>query len=613
MRYNKLRRKDETMGIIQELPEQLANRIAAGEVVERPASVVKELVENAIDAGATKIEVELVEAGIRLIKVRDNGHGFYEDDAPRAFLRHATSKIRDEHDLFRIRTLGFRGEALASIASVSHVTLKSRRAEEVGFEMTLEGGVLTETKPAAMNVGTEITVSQLFYNTPARLKYLKTSATELASITDTLNRIALSHPEVRLAAYHEDKELLRTNGNGDLKQVMLAIYGRQVASQIVTASSKTNDYSLSAYLVRPEVTRSNKQYVTLILNGRSIKNFALTQSVLEGYHTLLPIGRYPIAVLEVNMDPMLIDVNVHPTKREVRLSKEKELCQLIRDTVQLTLREQRLIPTVQPKPKVERAQTEQARLDFTVERSPEVKEEPAWNYPIPREPITSPSQWAPTPLNKEVSPRHEPDSEATPMKQKTERLPELDVIGQLHASYIVCGGEDGMYVIDQHAAQERIKYELFYEQLGNPGKEYQLLLLPLTLEFTQQEALAIEEVLPLLEEAGIQLEPFGGNTFLVREIPTWYPQHDLEGTVRDLVEMAIRDRSIDLAKYREEASILMACKRSIKANHPLNVEMMRQLIHDLSETASPYTCPHGRPILVKWSTYELEKLFKRVM
>ncbi|MFK3986298.1 DNA mismatch repair endonuclease MutL [Exiguobacterium mexicanum] len=600
------------MGIIQELPEQLANRIAAGEVVERPASVVKELVENAIDAGATKIEVDLEEAGIRLIKVRDNGHGFYEEDAPRAFLRHATSKIRDEHDLFRIRTLGFRGEALASIASVSHVTLKSRRAEEDGFEMTLQGGVVTAQTPAAANVGTEIAVSQLFYNTPARLKYLKTSATELASITDTLNRIALSHPEVRLTAFHEDKELLRTSGNGDIKQVMLAIYGRQVAAQIVTASSKTNDYSLSAHLVRPEVTRSNKQYVTLILNGRSIKNFALTQSVLEGYHTLLPIGRYPIAVLEVNMDPMLIDVNVHPTKREVRLSKEKELCQLIRETVQLTLREQRLIPSVKPKERPAQ-RTEQERLDFTVERTPVTDEAPTWNYPLPREPVTSPSRWSPTPLVNEAPEPIDSIVESEAVETKGERLPQLDVIGQLHASYIVCGAEDGMYVIDQHAAQERIKYELFYEQLGNPDKEYQLLLLPLTLEFTQEETLAIEEVAPLLKEAGLELKPFGGNTFLVREIPTWYPQHDLEGTVRDLIEMAIRDRSVNLAKYREDASILMACKRSIKANHPLNHEMMQQLIHDLNQTTSPYTCPHGRPILVKWSTYELEKLFKRVM
>lgn len=600
------------MGIIQELPEQLANRIAAGEVVERPASVVKELVENAIDAGATKVEIDLEEAGIRLIKVRDNGHGFYEEDAPRAFLRHATSKIRDEHDLFRIRTLGFRGEALASIASVSHVTLKSRRAEEDGFEMTLKGGVITAQTPAAANVGTEIAVSQLFYNTPARLKYLKTSATELASITDTLNRIALSHPEIRLTAFHEDKELLRTSGNGDIKQVMLAIYGRQVASQIVTASSKTNDYSLSAHLVRPEVTRSNKQYVTLILNGRSIKNFALTQSVLEGYHTLLPIGRYPIAVLEVNMDPMLIDVNVHPTKREVRLSKEKELCQLIRETVQLSLREQRLIPSVKPKERPT-TRTEQERLDFTVERTPVMEEPPMWNYPIPREPVTSPSRWAPTPLVNEASERSDSIVESETVKTKGERLPALDVIGQLHASYIICGAEDGMYVIDQHAAQERIKYELFYERLGNPDKEYQLLLLPLTLEFTQEEALAIEEISALLQEAGLNLEPFGGNTFLIREIPTWYPQHDLEGTVRDLIEMAIRDRSVDIAKYREDASILMACKRSIKANHPLNLEMMRQLIHDLGQTMSPYTCPHGRPILVKWSTYELEKLFKRVM
>lgn len=605
------------MGIIHELPEQLANRIAAGEVVERPASVVKELVENAIDAGATKIEVELEEAGIRLIKVRDNGHGFYEEDAARAFLRHATSKIRDEHDLFRIRTLGFRGEALASIASVSHVTLKSRRSDEDGFEMTLQGGVVTDNVPTAANIGTEIAVGQLFYNTPARLKYLKTSATELASMTDMLNRIALSHPEIRISAFHEDKELLRTNGNGDVKQVMLAIYGRQVASQIVTATSKTNDYSMSAYLVRPEVTRSNKQYITLILNGRSIKNFALSQSVLEGYHTLLPIGRYPIAVLEVKMDPMLIDVNVHPTKREVRLSKEKELCQLIRETVQLTLREQRLIPSVKPKPNDKPRQSEQEKIDFAIEQPKLLPKEEEWNYPIPREPIqrdsiTSPSRWSPTPLVQEELESSTFQDTSSP-EAKGNRLPALDIVGQLHSSYIVCSSEDGMYVIDQHAAQERIKYELFYDRLGKPDKEFQLLLLPLTLEFTQQETLAIEEVIPLLRETGLNLEPFGGNTFLVREIPTWYPQHDLEGTVRDLIDMAIREQSIDIAKYREEASILMACKRSIKANHPLNHEMMRQLIYDLNQTKSPYTCPHGRPILVRWSTYELEKLFKRVM
>lgn len=605
------------MGIIQSLSEQLANRIAAGEVVERPASVVKELVENAIDAGATQIEVDLKEAGIQRIQVRDNGHGFFEEDAPLAFLRHATSKIRDEHDLFRIRTLGFRGEALASIASVSHVTLKSKREGEEGFEMTLAGGEFVSSVPKAANRGTDITVSQLFFNTPARLKYLKTAATELASITDLVNRLALSHPEIRFTVFHEEKELLRTNGNGEIKQVMLAIYGRQVASQLVTASSKTNDYTMSAYLVRPEVTRSNKQYVTLILNGRSIKNFALTQSVLEGYHTLLPIGRFPIAVIEVKMDPMLIDVNVHPTKREVRLSKERELCQLIKETVQLTLREQRLIPNVQAKP-APKPESNQVAMDLSHQSNVSSSQKVEWNYPIPRETITSTSDWSPKPLVEQV---HDPvlpstdeeQSDSPRLGETAPRLPSLDIIGQLHASYIVCGAEDGMYVIDQHAAQERIKYELFYEQLGNPQKEYQQLLLPLTLDLTKDEALLIEEIQPLLETAGISLEPFGGETFIVREIPTWYPQHDLEGTIRDLIEMAIRDRIIDLAKYREEASIMMACKRSIKANHPLNYDMMRQLIDDLGKTTSPFTCPHGRPIFVKWSTYELEKLFKRVM
>lgn len=340
------------MGIIRELSDSLANRIAAGEVVERPASVVKELVENALDAGATQIDVELEEAGMKRMTIRDNGHGFYPEDAELAFVRHATSKIKDEHDLFRIKTLGFRGEALASIASVSKVTLKTKRENQEGVQLTLDYGTLTERSAIAMNRGTELTVEQLFFNTPARLKYLKTTHTELAAITDILNRVAFAHPDVKLYAVHEGKVLIQTNGSGDVRQALASVYGHQTIQGTLVATGATADYQLTCHLVKPEVTRASKNYITLILNGRSVKNFALTQAVLNGYHTLLPIGRFPIAVIEVTMDPLLIDVNVHPAKREVRLSKEVELGQLIQETIRLTLSRQTLIPKVTPpKPK----------------------------------------------------------------------------------------------------------------------------------------------------------------------------------------------------------------------------------------------------------------------
>ncbi|WP_114569833.1 DNA mismatch repair endonuclease MutL [Exiguobacterium flavidum] len=599
------------MGIIRELSDSLANRIAAGEVVERPASVVKELVENALDAGSSQIDVELEEAGMKRITVRDDGHGFYPEDAELAFVRHATSKIKDEHDLFRIKTLGFRGEALASIASVSKVTLRTRRKETDGLELVLDYGSVTERNPVAMNTGTELTIEGLFFNTPARLKYLKTTHTELAAITDTLNRIAFAHPDVKIRAVHEDKVLIQTNGSGDVRQALASVYGHQTVSGAVVATGSNADYQLRCYLVKPEVTRASKNYVTLILNGRSVKNFALTQAVLNGYHTLLPIGRYPIAVIEVTMDPLLIDVNVHPTKREVRLSKEQELCQLIEQTIRLSLSKQTLIPKVVEKPAKQK--TEQEKIDFSVVADPfeattnsESTFGSAWNYPIPKR-----TEQLVTPVSQEKN-EAERTSESGQVEARR-KFPQLDVIGQLHSTYIVCGGEEGLYLIDQHAAQERIKYELYKHSFGKPHADSQQLLLPYTFEVASHDMTRIDEALPLLKDVGVELEPFGPQSFIVREIPTWFPSSKQEETIQELLDEALDKRKVDLATYREEAAIMMACKKSIKANHPLNHEMMRRLIEDLEATEMPFTCPHGRPVLIQWTNYELEKLFKRVM
>ncbi|MGX9808202.1 DNA mismatch repair endonuclease MutL [Exiguobacterium acetylicum] len=613
------------MGIIRELSDSLANRIAAGEVVERPASVVKELVENALDAGATQIDVELEEAGMKRMTIRDNGHGFYPDDAELAFVRHATSKIKDEHDLFRIKTLGFRGEALASIASVSKVTLKTKREDSEGIQVTLEYGTVINRTPAAMNRGTELSVENLFFNTPARLKYLKTTHTELAAITDVLNRMAFAHPEVKLRATHEGKTLIQTNGSGDVRQALASVYGHQTIQGTLIAKGSNADYQLTCHLVKPEVTRASKNYITLILNGRSVKNFALTQAVLNGYHTLLPIGRYPIAVIEVEMDPLLIDVNVHPAKREVRLSKEMELCQLIQETIKMTLSRETLIPKVTPsKPKKDPSSQEKLDFSYVAEPVEETSSRAVWNYPIPKktqderppeektlpfgEEEFEPTEFAPN--EPSVSVEEEPVHQEQPARP---RFPHLDVIGQLHSSYIVCAGEDGMYMIDQHAAQERIKYETYKVMFGRPPEQRQQLLLPYTFEISSDDMKRMDEVLPLLKDVGIEFEAFGPQSFIVREVPTWFPSHRQEETIQELLDEALMKRKIDLETYREDAAIMMACKKSIKANHPLNEEMMRRLIADLAKTEMPFTCPHGRPVIIEWTTYELEKLFKRVM
>ncbi|EAG9603140.1 DNA mismatch repair endonuclease MutL, partial [Listeria monocytogenes] len=329
---------------IVELTDALSNKIAAGEVVERPASVVKELVENAIDAGSTVIDILVEEAGLNKITIIDNGSGIEEEDVATAFLRHATSKIKNEADLFRVHTLGFRGEALPSIASVSHLAMETSTGETKGTTISLEGGKIIEQKSGHARKGTQIEVSQLFFNTPARLKYLKSLPTELGNITDILNRLALAHPDISFRFSHNGKPLLQTNGNGDLRQVIAAIYGISIAKKSIPVKAESLDFKISGYAVLPEVNRSNRNYISTIINGRFIKNFALVKAIQEGYHTLLPIGRFPIIVLQIEMDPIIVDVNVHPAKLEVRLSKEKELGQLISQMIKEAFHKLQLIP-----------------------------------------------------------------------------------------------------------------------------------------------------------------------------------------------------------------------------------------------------------------------------
>ncbi|MFV0558253.1 MAG: DNA mismatch repair endonuclease MutL [Enterococcus sp.] len=679
------------MGKIQELSERLANQIAAGEVVERPASVVKELVENAIDAGSTQIDVLIEEAGLKKIQIIDNGEGIEEDDVENAFKRHATSKIHNRDDLFRIRTLGFRGEALPSIASVSELTIETAvKDAPQGSFLKIKGGKVIEHTPASLRQGTKMTVENLFFNTPARLKYVKSLQTELANVGDIMNRLALSHPQIAFRLVHEGNKMLSTVGNGDLKQTIAGIYGMPTAKKMLPIDVSDLDFTVKGYISLPEVTRASRNYLSTIINGRYIKNFALNKALVNGYGSKLMIGRFPIAVLEITMDPLLVDVNVHPTKQEVRLSKEAELTKLISQAVNEALREVNLIPNAADnlrfKKKVERQEkVEQLGLDlaeapkktnqgltfdritgkFVIE---ETYQQPVNNSvdnivetagklvaSTEQESINSPFSIAGNsettsvtpssdfvkeePLSQEGTYPHgesETDGNVAPSlhpefdfsqkssgklldqaiheveEHSTQRFPHLEYFGQMHGTYLFAQSHEGLYIIDQHAAQERIKYEYFREKIGEVTDDLQELLVPIVLDYPNNDALKIKEQHELLEEVGIHLEEFGANSFLLRTHPTWYPAGQEEVVAREMIEMLLTTGSVSVKKFREATAIMMSCKQSIKANHHLDERQARVLLQDLEKCDNPFNCPHGRPVLIHFTNSDMEKMFKRI-
>lgn len=601
------------MGQIIVMEELLSNKIAAGEVVERPASVVKELVENAIDAESTSIEILLEEAGLAKIQVTDNGKGMDEADAVQSFSRHATSKITTEHDLFRIRSLGFRGEALASIASVSKISLWTSDGDNVGTKVELEGGRIISCTPAPIRRGTDIAVKQLFFNTPARLKYLKTIQTELGHSIDLINRLALSYPNIAFKLIHNGQTIIQTSGRGDLRQVLASIYGVTNVKKMVPFEKESSDFQISGFATMPEITRASKNYITILVNGRWVKHYGLNNAIVDAYHTLLPIGRYPIVVLNIETDPMLTDVNVHPAKHQIRLSKEKELMELVRQTIRSVIHRVQQPPKIIEKPEVKKQASVQ--FDFFKPYSP--PEQPI--APVIKEPTEQPTIIHETQVSlpEETTPVVEAYAEEAYVEEVVEEkqpFPDLHVVGQIHGTYIVAQSDDGFYLIDQHAAQERIKYEFYKEKVGevNAG-ERQALLLPLTFHYSLDEAYRIKESLQELQDVGIFLEEFGTSSFVIREHPTWFPKGHETKIIENLIEQVLTNRKADIKKLREEAAIMMSCKLSIKANHYLTMHDMEQLLESLKNAKHPLTCPHGRPVIVHFSTYEVEKMFKRVM
>jgi DNA mismatch repair protein MutL len=602
------------MGNIKILDDHIANQIAAGEVVERPASVVKELIENALDATGSRIEIDIEEGGLSLIRVKDNGVGMEADDLYLAFSRHATSKIHTSKDLFHIRTLGFRGEALPSIAAVAKVTSHSATKDGEGTSLRIEGGKVIEQKAMSLPRGTEIIVQQLFYNTPARLKYMKSIQTEIGHVTDVIYRAALSRPDVAFVYRHEQRTILSTTGNGDLLQVIAAIYGTSVAKSMVRVSGENLDFQLYGYVSKPELTRSQRHSISWIVNQRSIRNPALFHSLMQSYHTLLPLHRYPIAVLMLQMDPILLDVNVHPAKLEVRLSKEQECCKFLQKIVSDALKQEVLIPRPHiSEPRIQKQISHQQQMDLykPVNQPNETRTmDPADSAGVPNladRPIS---------LNesKENYASDTSDSRFSNDRKSERKIPHFQSIGQVHGTYILAQSEEGLYIIDQHAAHERIYYERFLHKFNEPVRQSQDLIVPLMFEWTAKEQAQITEHLDRLKQVGVYMEGFGGNTFIVRSTPTWFPEEEERAIIEEMVDyLLIQKEPIPIGKWRESSAIMLSCKTAIKANKRLSKEETDELLVQLRECEQPFTCPHGRPIIIHFSTYDLEKMFKRVM
>ena len=596
------------MSKIKIMDELLANKIAAGEVVEKCVSIVKELVENAIDASATEIKIELKEAGIREIKVIDNGIGMDKNDALLAFQRHATSKLYNADDLFHISSLGFRGEALPSIASVSEVLLKTSQ-DDVGTLIHIKGGHLLENIKTASRTGTSITVSNLFYNTPARLKHLSSIYSELAAITDYVNKMALSYPKVKFYLSNDEKELLNTDGSGILLKVIKAIYGIDITKKMLPVSAGNEDYTIEGYISMPEINRASRNYMTTIVNGRVIKNASLNKAINDSYSSFKEDTRYPITVLILKTDPSLIDVNVHPSKLDVKFSNFEELKELIHQMITTTIRKKILIPKIEPK-KEEPPVTYQ-NLSLNLERN--IVKEDSLMSEEEKNQLSNLINFNEIPLNElDELENIENNTYIEEVPKEENKLPELYPVGLALGTYIVCENEKGIYLIDQHAAQERINYEKYSYLLSHPSQNTTDTLIPIVIELPMNEFLMIKKNIQILEELNIKIEEFGTSSFRVTSHPTWFSKSNPEDVLKRIMEQIIKEeKNFNLARFRDHLAATMACKASVKANTRITKEDMESIISQLRNCNNPFNCPHGRPTIIEFTIYELEKMFKR--
>ena len=587
------------MNKIKIMNDDLANKIAAGEVVEKCVSVVKELVENSVDAGASEIKIIVEEAGTKMIKVIDNGAGMSHDDAILAFERHATSKLYDETGLFRISSLGFRGEALPSIAAVSLVELKTSTGD-VGTRIIINGGKLEKDEKADARKGTEITVSNLFFNTPARLKYLNSLYSELANICEYVNKMAFSYPNIKFVFISDDKVLLNTDGSGNLLKVIKDVYGAEVARKMKNISVFNDDYDVDGFISLPEVTRSSRNHMVTLVNQRVVRNVELNRAINDAYYTYKPETRYPIVVLNINCDPSLVDVNVHPSKLDIKFSNFDDLKELIKKGIKEVLDKSLLIPKIERKNEQPEKPVVKEQV-LNIERQ-NVIEDSVIDYSLFDEPVLT--------LNEDI----ESYDQTNETKDKKVIMPEMYPVGLAKGTYIICHNELGLYMIDQHAAKERINYEYYKKMLGNPNNNSIRMLIPLTVEFPSNEFIIIKQNLEVLRSMKFDIEESGINSFIIKEHPTWLKQGYEEESIKKILEVLIdQERNFSIEKFNEKTAITLSCKMAIKANTNISILEMESLINDLRKCENPYTCPHGRPTTIFYSNYELEKMFKRAM
>ena len=630
---------------IKLLDEHMINLIAAGEVIERASSVVKELVENAIDAGATRIDVSLLDSGLKEITVSDNGCGMNEQEMKMAILPHATSKIKNDNDLFAIRTLGFRGEALASIVAVSSVKIKSSDGSR-GTMLGLKGGVITSEAYIGYPRGTEIQVRNLFFNTPARLQNLKAENVELSYCVDYVCKIALACPKIAFKLTNNDNVLFQSFGNGNILEVLGNVYDVNVAKNMITVAESNGIFKISGLISNISVTRASKNNITIIVNNRVVKNYNIVNAILDGYKQLLTVGRYPICVLEILVDYSLVDVNVHPTKAEVRFSEEESLLSLIREAVNHALMRSSQVVNRDTYDEEERKQPlyEETALDRTDEpedvvENKEEQEEPKGpvvveeQFPWQSKEILEPEEEifqekevieeeaVPTITEEKVEEKANDEyvqqeidfvNDDIDGQDEVNKISKLYYIGQLFGTYILAQNDDGFYIIDQHAANERINYEKIYKEFENQNVVSYEILFPLNLSFTPSDAILVREKMDVIKKLGIELEEFGGNSFVVRMVPVWMAKNNVNEYVEEIINQVINNKKQDRMEFLDNMAKSLACKKSVRGNEYLSSMQIEFLLEDLVKCSNPYTCPHGRPIIVKYSKYEIEKWFKRV-
>ena len=574
------------MNKINVMSENLANKIAAGEVVERIANVVKELVENSIDAGSKNIKIELLLSGTKLIKIVDDGCGMSRDDAKLCFSRHATSKIKNENDLYFINTLGFRGEALAAISSVSNIVLDTYDGTESTY-LNLKAGKFITEKTGSMRKGTIIEVSELFYNTPARLKFMKSLNAELALTVNYIEKIALSHPDISFSLFNDGREMIKTSGSNDIYKVIHEIFGLNVSKNMIKIEAENYDYIINGYVSNLNISKSNRNSMITLVNGRVVTNQSVNRTIKDAYHTVLAETKFPIVVINIETDPTLIDVNIHPTKQDIKFSKLESLNDLLFSTIRTALNE------ADNTFKGYQEEVKESLVDYNHEN----------NYRYTERKI------------EDV--RLQFDDEQEEIKYDSEAVKKEDVfikpVGLALGTYLIAQDENVMYMIDIHAANERINYERYMKALKERDVYTTSMLFPITLEYPKNEFMRIHDHIDVLRNVGFKVEEFGINTFRVTEHPSWLKEGYEEESIRRIFELVSEIKGdFDRVKFNEKAAIRLACKMSVKANTNIGYNEQEELLNRLFKCEFPYTCPHGRPTVIKYPIYELEKMFKRV-